>query len=151
MLSRFSLAILLVAPGLAAANFPDPPNLPKAAATGKDTVLLAGGCFWGVEGVFEQLKGVHDVVSGHAGGSPSTAHYEMVSTGRTGHAEPVKITSITNLPRPVAQGLFLRCARIIKHQAGLGEVAFGKRLLDARLLWQQPVHSLVEFGFLGGI
>jgi peptide-methionine (S)-S-oxide reductase len=54
--------------------------------------VLAGGCFWGVEAVFEQLKGVSDVVSGFAGGSRLTAHYEIVSSGVTSHAESVKIT-----------------------------------------------------------
>jgi peptide-methionine (S)-S-oxide reductase len=61
-------------------------------AKNKDTAVLAAGCFWGVEAVFESLKGVSDVVSGYAGGSKSTAHYEIVSLGQTGHAESVKIT-----------------------------------------------------------
>jgi peptide-methionine (S)-S-oxide reductase len=75
------------------APFPDPTvDTPKAAAKGKETAVVAGGCFWGVEAVFEHLKGVNDVVSGFAGGEKNTAHYEEVSTGRTGHAESVKIT-----------------------------------------------------------
>jgi len=74
-------------------TFPDPAiDIPASAAHGKQTAVLAGGCFWGVEGVFERLKGVKDVVSGFAGGDKSTAHYETVSTGTTGHAESVKIT-----------------------------------------------------------
>jgi peptide-methionine (S)-S-oxide reductase len=56
------------------------------------TAVLAGGCFWGVEAVFERLNGVLDVVSGYAGGSQPAAHYSIVSTGATGHAESVKIT-----------------------------------------------------------
>lgn len=56
------------------------------------TVVLAGGCFWGMEAVFESLKGVSNVVSGYAGGSKATAHYEIVSTGLTGHAESVEVT-----------------------------------------------------------
>lgn len=63
-----------------------------AAAAGTETAVLAGGCFWGMELVFENLKGVKNVVSGFAGGSFATAHYEMVSTGATGHAESVEIT-----------------------------------------------------------
>ena len=55
-------------------------------------VVLAGGCFWGMEAVFESLKGVSNVVAGYAGGSKDTAHYEMVSGGDTGHAESVQIT-----------------------------------------------------------
>jgi peptide-methionine (S)-S-oxide reductase len=54
--------------------------------------VLAGGCFWGVDGVFKHVKGVTGVTSGYAGGAPDTAQYETVSTGTTGHAESVKIT-----------------------------------------------------------
>jgi peptide-methionine (S)-S-oxide reductase len=59
---------------------------------GAETIVLAGGCFWGMEGVFERLKGVSRVVSGYSGGAKATAHYEIVSTGTTGHAESVEIT-----------------------------------------------------------
>lgn len=58
----------------------------------QQTAVLAGGCFWGMEAVFERLKGVSNVVSGFSGGSGITAHYEIVSTGMTGHAESVQIT-----------------------------------------------------------
>lgn len=61
-------------------------------ASGSQTVVLAGGCFWGMEAVFDALKGVTNVVSGYSGGGKSSAHYEMVSTGLTGHAESVQIT-----------------------------------------------------------
>jgi peptide-methionine (S)-S-oxide reductase len=57
-----------------------------------ETAVLAGGCFWGMEGVFEHVKGVTNVVSGYAGGSASDAKYARVSTERTGHAEAVKIS-----------------------------------------------------------
>lgn len=57
-----------------------------------ERVVLAGGCFWGMQAVFEQLRGVDKVVAGYAGGSKDTAHYEMVSEGNTGHAESVEIT-----------------------------------------------------------
>ncbi len=56
-----------------------------------ENAVLAGGCFWGVEAVFEQLQGVLDVVSGYSGGAQSTAQYRMVGTGKTGHAEAVEI------------------------------------------------------------
>jgi peptide-methionine (S)-S-oxide reductase len=65
---------------------------PTAAPKGSEQLVLAGGCFWGMEAVFEQLKGVSSVVAGYSGGSADTAHYEMVSTGDTGHAESVRIT-----------------------------------------------------------
>src|SRR5205809_153951 len=65
----------------------------RSSAAGRTEVaVLAGGCFWGVEAVFEQVKGVTDVVSGYAGGSKRDADYETVSGGRTGHAESVRIT-----------------------------------------------------------
>ena len=54
--------------------------------------MLAGGCFWGIQGVFAHVKGVTNVVSGYSGGEAKTAHYGMVGTGRTGHAEAVRIT-----------------------------------------------------------
>ncbi len=95
MLKRLILlAIPLAAIELSAARvFPDPAaDIPSSAAQGKETVVLAGGCFWGVEAVFESLKGVTSAVSGYAGGSKSTAQYETVSTGRTGHAESVQVT-----------------------------------------------------------
>ena len=62
------------------------------AAQGKRMAVLAGGCFWGVDAVFKHVKGVSSVVSGYSGGHAATAEYETVSTGRTGHAESVKIT-----------------------------------------------------------
>ena len=62
-----------------------------AATPAYQTAVLAGGCFWGVEAVFEHVKGVHKVVAGYSGGAASTAHYDEVSDGDTGHAESVKI------------------------------------------------------------
>jgi peptide-methionine (S)-S-oxide reductase len=65
---------------------------PPAASSAPQTVVLAGGCFWGVQGVFQHVKGVTQAVSGYEGGDSSTADYETVSTGTTGHAESVRIT-----------------------------------------------------------
>ena len=62
-----------------------------APAAPQQHVVLAGGCFWGMQAVFEQLRGVNKVVAGYAGGSKDTAHYEIVSSGATGHAESVDI------------------------------------------------------------
>jgi len=64
---------------------------PAAAAPRTETAVLAGGCFWGMESVFEHVKGVTDVVSGFAGGDARSATYDAVSTERTGHAEAVRI------------------------------------------------------------
>lgn len=74
-----------------AATFPDA-AVDEHALKNKEIAVLAGGCFWGVDAVFKNVKGVMDVVSGYAGGEKSTAEYETVSTGRTGHAESVQIT-----------------------------------------------------------
>jgi peptide-methionine (S)-S-oxide reductase len=68
------------------------PASATAATKGTATAVLAGGCFWGVDGVFKHVKGVTNVVSGYAGGSAANAQYEIVSTGTTGHAESVEIT-----------------------------------------------------------
>jgi peptide-methionine (S)-S-oxide reductase len=62
-----------------------------AAAKGQQTAVLAGGCFWGIQLVFEHVKGVQHVTAGYSGGSAKTAEYEIVSTGTTGHAESVQI------------------------------------------------------------
>jgi len=66
--------------------------LPLAAAAQTQTAVFAGGCFWGVDAVFKHVKGVTRVVSGYSGGESSTAHYDMVSEGTTGHAESVQVT-----------------------------------------------------------
>src|SRR5277367_2477308 len=79
--------------GAEAAVVVAPPTVdnPKAAGT-PQTAVLAGGCFWGVQGVFEHVRGVQNVIAGYAGGNRSTAQYETVSSGSTGHTESVKIT-----------------------------------------------------------
>ena len=79
-----------LAPALIALSFLASPA--AAAAPHTETAVLAGGCFWGMEGVFEHVKGVTQVVSGFAGGSSADAHYDKVSTESTGHAEAVKIS-----------------------------------------------------------
>ena len=61
------------------------------AAPAEQTAVFAGGCFWGVDAVFKHVKGVSEVVSGYAGGSAATAHYDQVSDGNTGHAESVRV------------------------------------------------------------
>jgi peptide-methionine (S)-S-oxide reductase len=85
-----------------------PPKVdsPKAAGAPQTTVI-SGGCFWGVQGVFQHVRGVTRVVSGYAGGSKSTAEYEQVSTGTTGHAESVQITFD---PAQISYGQLLQIA-----------------------------------------
>jgi peptide-methionine (S)-S-oxide reductase len=69
-----------------------PPALDEAARPGPEVAVLAGGCFWGVQGVFQHVEGVMNAVSGYAGGAAETAEYYTVGSGRTGHAEAVEIT-----------------------------------------------------------
>lgn len=76
---------------LAAAMLAGAPLATSADAAPTQRVVLAGGCFWGMQLVFESLKGVRSAVAGYAGGAAATAHYEIVSTGKTGHAESVEI------------------------------------------------------------
>ena len=72
---------------------PDPAvDVSLAAKSGKQTAVIAGGCFWGIQAVFQHVKGVKDATSGYSGGSVASPGYEEVSTGNTGHAESVKIT-----------------------------------------------------------
>ncbi len=79
--------------GSAAVVVPAPTvDMPRVVEPGRQTVVLAGGCFWGVEAVFRHVKGVTEATSGYAGGSAATAQYELVSDGHTGHAESVRVT-----------------------------------------------------------
>lgn len=90
------------------------PAVDAALATtkGEQTAVLAGGCFWGVEAVFEHVKGVTRVESGYAGGSADTARYEAVSSGRTGHAESVQITYD---PSQITYGQLLKVFFAVAH------------------------------------
>jgi len=90
-----------------------PPSLdePASKAT-SETTVLAGGCFWGVQGVFEHVKGVTSAVSGYTGGDKKSAEYETVSTGTTGHAESVQITFD---PREITFGRILQIYFSVAH------------------------------------
>ena len=90
----------------AASALPAPQADSAPAEPGKlETAVLSGGCFWGVQGVFEHVKGVKKVYAGYAGGPGSMANYELVSTGTTGHAESVQISFD---PREISYGQVLR-------------------------------------------
>jgi peptide-methionine (S)-S-oxide reductase len=79
------------------AVFPKPAvDAPLSSAKTTETAVVAGGCFWGIQGVFQHLKGVVSATSGYSGGAANTAHYEDVSTGATGHAESVEIVFDTS-------------------------------------------------------
>ena len=86
-------------------------DAPKTTAT-TQTAVIAGGCFWGVQGVFEHVKGVKKVVSGYAGGDKESANYDDVSTGKTGHAESVQITFD---PKEVSYGKLLQIYFSVAH------------------------------------
>jgi peptide-methionine (S)-S-oxide reductase len=103
----------LLAAGQAAAPFPSPVlDDPLAINSSKATAVLAGGCFWGVEAVFEHVKGVTDAVSGYSGGRAGSASYELVESGSTGHAESVQITFD---PSQVSYGTLLRIFFDVAH------------------------------------
>ncbi len=84
----------------------------KTPGTGLETAVLAGGCFWGQQGVFEHVKGVRRVVAGYSGGEKATATYEQVSTETTGHAESVEVTFD---PREVTYGQILQVFFSVAH------------------------------------
>jgi peptide-methionine (S)-S-oxide reductase len=87
-------------------------DAPLAANAGQETAVLAGGCFWGVQAVFEHVKGVKRVTAGYSGGSAENARYELVSTGDTGHAESVKMEYD---PSKVTYGRILKVFFSIAH------------------------------------
>ncbi|HEY1720272.1 MAG TPA: peptide-methionine (S)-S-oxide reductase MsrA [Magnetospirillaceae bacterium] len=89
-----------------------PPAADEQTSATSETVVLAGGCFWGVQGVFEHVKGVTKAVSGYAGGEAETAHYEMTSTGATGHAESVQVTFN---PQEISYGHILQIYFSVAH------------------------------------
>jgi peptide-methionine (S)-S-oxide reductase len=123
-LPRNLLAVLLVAlawalwttlavSGESATTIPAPVvDEPSQQAAASETAVLAGGCFWGVQAVFQHVKGVSQAVSGYSGGTGDSAHYETVSSGRTGHAESVEVTFD---PRAISYGAILRIYFSVAH------------------------------------
>jgi peptide-methionine (S)-S-oxide reductase len=116
-------AALLLAAGIALRGFPsaaegarsiprpvlDEPVRPQAAS---EVAIVAGGCFWGVQGVFQHVDGVTSAVSGYAGGAANTAHYEVVGTNTTGHAEAVRVIFD---PRRISYGRILEIYFSVAH------------------------------------
>jgi peptide-methionine (S)-S-oxide reductase len=88
------------------------PAVDAAPASGIQTAVIAGGCFWGVQGVFQHTAGVINAVSGYAGGTKATADYQSVSTGRTGHAESVEIKFD---PKKISYGKILQIYFSVAH------------------------------------
>jgi peptide-methionine (S)-S-oxide reductase len=116
-LLAFTAALPLLLAGCGTAQAERAVPIPVAArdvpaTAGMQTAVLAGGCFWGMEAVFQQVKGVRDVVAGYAGGTPQTANYATVSSETTRHAEAIRITYD---PRVVSYATLLRVYFSIAH------------------------------------
>lgn len=100
------------APQEAARVIPPPAVAETTAPASSEVAVFAGGCFWGVQGVFQHLKGVNGAVSGYAGGAKHTAHYDVVGQGTTGHAESVQVTFD---PRQITYGRLLQVFFSVAH------------------------------------
>lgn len=122
LFSRLSAMILvLTCAGVTACSAGDRVNgtlptpavdAPMASTSSQQTAVIAGGCFWGIQAVFQHTKGVIRATSGYSGGSAKTAEYELVSTGETGHAESVQITYD---PSKITYGQLLRVFFSVAH------------------------------------
>jgi peptide-methionine (S)-S-oxide reductase len=116
--AAFLIAVLTILASLHAGAaeravvLPAPAYDPPAASGGEQKLVVAGGCFWGVQGVFQRVKGVSRAVSGYAGGAKETARYDKVSQGDTDHAESVEITYD---PKAVSLGELLRVYFSVAH------------------------------------
>ena len=121
--AALALAVLLASGGsgivAAQAGMEEPRTLPAPAldapadtAARSEVAVLAGGCFWGVQAVFQHVKGVGNAISGYAGGDAGAAHYEVVSSGGTGHAESVQVTFD---PKQISYGRILQIYFSVAH------------------------------------
>jgi len=119
--ARIFLVLLAIVAGATACNAragaatPVPPptvDAPRTASAGQQTAVIAGGCFWGIQAVFQHVKGVISATSGYSGGSAKTAEYEIVGTGETGHAESVQIVYD---PSQITYGELLRVFFSVAH------------------------------------
>jgi peptide-methionine (S)-S-oxide reductase len=113
-IGALAISALVIAPSLAAedAVVIPAPAVDAQASDSIQTVVVAGGCFWGVQGVFQHTAGVVNAMSGYAGGNKSTANYETVSTGSTGHAESVQIKYD---PKQISYGKILQIFFSVAH------------------------------------
>ncbi len=108
------IALSACTPSDAATPLPNPVvDTPSATAKGTETAVLAGGCFWGVQAVFQHVQGVTRVISGYSGGAKETAEYHKVSSGATGHAESVQITYD---PSQITYGQLLKVYFSVAHE-----------------------------------
>jgi len=102
----------LTAQAESAVTIPPAPAEAPAPGVGLETAVLAGGCFWGIQAVYQHVKGVTNAVSGYAGGAQKDADYETVSSGRTSHAESVRVTFN---PREISYGKILQIYFSVAH------------------------------------
>ena len=113
ILSLFLLSTAIACNAAPAVTIPSPElDQPLSKTKGAETAVLAGGCFWGIQAVFEHVKGVTQVTAGYSGGSSGTAQYETVSSGTTGHAESVKIVYD---PSQISYGQLLKVYFSVAH------------------------------------
>ncbi len=119
--TRYVLLLLAALVGAAACNAKASPaapvpapalDAPRTATAGQQTAVVSGGCFWGIQAVFQHVKGVISATSGYSGGSAKTAEYEIVSTGETGHAESVQVVYD---PAQITYGELLRVFFSVAH------------------------------------
>lgn len=114
-IARLALGAQILAVTLTAAAFPDPPKVSTSvseASSKKSVAVLAGGCFWGMQGVFEHVKGVIDTEVGYSGGAKATANYERIERGDTNHAESIRITYD---PSKISYGQLLKIYFSVAH------------------------------------
>jgi peptide-methionine (S)-S-oxide reductase len=112
LIAMGSLTYRLASAGDRAVMLPDPQMDSAPAGTKDNTAVIAGGCFWGIQAVFQHVKGVKSAISGYSGGAASTAEYERVGTGTTGHAESVRITYD---PSQISYGQLLKIFFSVAH------------------------------------
>lgn len=112
LLAGLALGALATPGHCESARMLPPPAVDETAAAPSETAVLAGGCFWGVQGVFQHVEGVTSAVSGYAGGAADTARYQTVSGGSTGHAEAVQVTFD---PRRISYGRLLQIYFSVVH------------------------------------
>ncbi len=149
LVSRLSALILVLAfAGVTACSAGDRANstlptpavdAPMVSANGEQTAVIAGGCFWGIQAVFQHTKGVISATSGYSGGSARTAEYELVSTGETGHAESVKLTYD---PSKITYGQLLRVFFSVAHDQKRIAEAYIAQLEKAKV-FQRPIVTQV--------
>jgi peptide-methionine (S)-S-oxide reductase len=112
LLSLALAAVPFAAQAEPAVTIPPPAAETAAPSSGLETAVLAGGCFWGIQAVYQHTKGVTNAVSGYAGGTQKEADYQVVSSGRTGHAEAVQITFD---PKQISYGKILQIFFSVAH------------------------------------